>query len=184
MSEWIPIVGRSFTAFDFLMYVDQLSFSAWKPSLVVVHNTASPKFADWHAVDGASRMRGLQKYYQEQGWHAGPHLFVSDDLIWAFTPLTSPGVHSPSWNAISWGVETTGDWDSEIVPTELYENLIAVLAAIHRAAGLDPETALKFHHEDPLTTHKSCPGANLRKDDLVTRVKAMMGPIDFDKTPT
>ena len=24
----------------------------------------------------------------------GPHLFVADDLIWVFTPLPTPGIHS------------------------------------------------------------------------------------------
>src|SRR5712692_11270909 len=42
-----------------------------------------------------------------------PHLFVADDLIWVFTPLTVSGVHSPSWNSITWGVEMVGNFDTE-----------------------------------------------------------------------
>jgi hypothetical protein len=183
--NWTPIVGRGFTAADFDAYVKALSFAAWCPSLLVVHNTASPTFAQWHQVAGASRMRGFQDYYSspppngpaDGPWSAGPHLFVADDLIWAFTPLTSPGVHSPSWNAISWGVETTGDWSKEPVPAALMENLVSALTTLCQAANLDPAIALRWHLDDPLTTHKGCPGQNLQKPDLIQRVQTRLSPL-------
>lgn len=180
-TSWTPIVGKAFSTFDFDDYVKSLSFEAWKPEFVVVHNTWDPTFKMWHAVPGASRMRGLEKYYSSpppegMGWSAGPHLFVSDDVVWAFTPLTVPGVHSPSWNRISWGVETTGDWTTEVVPEALMNNLVDVLATLHNVAGIDPGT-LKFHHEDPATTHHDCPGVNLIKSDLIARVVTKLGGI-------
>lgn len=59
-------------------------------------------------------MQNLQSYYRDtMKWSGGPHLFVADDLVWAFTPLTVPGVHSPSWNNVSWGVELVGDYSTE-----------------------------------------------------------------------
>jgi len=177
MSAWKGIVGRSFTAAAFAEYVGELSFPDWAPSFVVVHNTYSPTLANWHDVPGASRMRGLENYYRDiQKWSAGPHLFVAADFIWAFTPLITPGVHSPSWNANSWGVETTGDWDTETPPPALMENLVSALAALHEAAGIDPAT-LRFHREDPLTTHKHCPGANLDKADLIGRIQTRLSPL-------
>lgn len=167
MSVWTPIVGRGFSAYDFDGYVKSLSLEVWKPAFVVVHNTFSPNASNWHDKSGGEQIREFQHDYRDlKGWHAGPHIFIADDLIWAFTPLTVPGVHSPSWNQVAWGVETVGDWDVEQLSPGTQENLIAALATLHQAAGLDP-AGMRFHHEDPLTTHKNCPGANLVKEQLV-----------------
>ncbi|HXB19876.1 MAG TPA: N-acetylmuramoyl-L-alanine amidase, partial [Candidatus Solibacter sp.] len=95
----------------------------------------------------------------------GPHLFVADDLIWAFTPLNMTGVHSPSWNAISWGVELVGDYSKEQLGASLKENAIAALSGLHRLVGLDPNS-LRLHKEDPKTTH-NCPGQNIVKADVI-----------------
>ncbi|HEV2715317.1 MAG TPA: hypothetical protein VGU64_08645, partial [Terriglobales bacterium] len=71
-------------------------------------------FADWHKHSGEERMRALERYYRDENhWSGGPHLFVADDLMWVFTPLNVPGVHSPSWNRVAWGVELVGDYDKE-----------------------------------------------------------------------
>src|SRR6266851_1193049 len=110
MAQWKGIVGHGFTPEEFDHYVASLIFGAWRPQFVVLHNTASPRLSQWHSVPGVQRMRGLETYYRDtQGWSAGPHLFVADDLIWVFTPLTTSGVHAPSWNHVSWGVEMVGD---------------------------------------------------------------------------
>lgn len=174
MANWKGIVGQGFQPDDFAAYVGGLTFTAWRPSFVVLHNTGVPTFAQWHNVPGAARMQNLQTYYRDQqGWSGGPHLFIADDLIWAFTPLTVPGVHSPSWNSISWGVELVGDYSTEVIQPALKANAIAALATLHGAIGLDPNT-LKLHHEDPLTTHRDCPGTSILKDDFITQVTAAL----------
>lgn len=171
MSDWKGIIAGKFTATEFTAYLKTLVFADRKPSLVVLHNTASPKLSEWHDYPGLTRMHGLESYYRDtQKWSAGPHLFVADDAVWAFTPLTTTGVHSPSWNPISWGVEVVGDYDTETLPADVKENVLSVLTDLHRLAGLDPTEALKFHHEDPLTTHRGCPGANLVKSEIVSLV--------------
>jgi hypothetical protein len=178
MPAWKGIVGRSFTAADFSTYLATVIFSSWRPQFVVVHNTFIPKLADWHSVPGATRMIGLQAFYRDQQkWSAGPHLFVADDLIWAFTPLNTPGVHSPSWNAISWGVEMVGDYSTEPFGPAVRDNAVAALAGLHKLVGLDPRT-LHLHKEDPLTTHKQCPGNNVVKADLIQRVVDCMAADD------
>jgi hypothetical protein len=169
MPVWKGIVGKGFNADDFATYVAGLSFDAWRPSFVVLHNTAVPTFAQWHSVSGDTRMQGLQGYYRDtQKWSGGPHLFVADDLIWVFTPLTVPGVHSPSWNAISWGVELVGDYATEQICAPLKANAISALATLHGALGIDPST-LRLHREDPLTTH-ICPGSSISKADFISNV--------------
>ena len=167
MPPWKGIVGQGFTAPDFKDYVTTVEFDAWQPQFVVLHNTQVPKLADWHKVPGEQQMEALQSYYRDtQHWSAGPHLFVADDLIWVFTPLNTPGVHSPSWNAISWGVELIGDYDIEPLSDGTRDNAVTALAALHQLAGLDPQ-GLHIHKEDPKTTHTFCPGKNIVKADFI-----------------
>jgi hypothetical protein len=167
MSEWRGWDGRGMTPATFMNYVKTLHFSQWRPRVCVVHNTGIPTFAEWHKVPGDRRLRALAGYYRDdQGWSGGPHLFVADDVIWLGTPLTQPGVHSPSWNGISWGVECVGDYDREEMHPAVFQNLASALATLHDALGLLPES-LRFHKEDPRTTHTSCPGRHLVKADLI-----------------
>jgi hypothetical protein len=174
MPVWKGIVGQGFTAGDFEAYVAGLVFTGWRPSFVVLHNTGIPTFADWHKVSGNLRMQNLQSYYRDtQHWSAGPHLFVADDLIWVFTPLTVPGVHSPSWNSVSFGVELVGDYSIESMDPSLQANAISAIATLHGALGLDPST-LKLHREDPLTTHL-CPGSRVSKADFIAQIVAKLG---------
>jgi len=170
MPPWKGIVGEGFKPKEFDNYVRTLNFAAWRPQFVVLHNTSAPKLSQWHSTPGAQRMQNLVHYYHdEQKWSAGPHLFVADDLIWAFTPLTTSGRHSPSWNMTSWGVEMVGEYESEVFADAVRDNAVAALATLHAVLGRDPQT-LRFHKEDPLTTHKTCPGHNVNKADIIKRV--------------
>jgi hypothetical protein len=182
MGSWKGIVGKGFYPEDFKEYVAGLSFANWRPSFVVLHNTGVPTFAQWHNVPGETRMQNLQTYYRDQqGWSGGPHLFVADDLIWVFTPLTVPGVHSPSWNSVSWGVELVGDYSKEQLSPEVRSNAIAALATLHGVLGLIPAT-LRLHREDPLTTHL-CPGSYIAKADVISLVTAELNTIFAGEHP-
>jgi len=179
MPAWKGIVGKGFTAPDFEQYVQTIQLSAWRPQFIVLHNTFIPRLADWDQVPGEQRMQNLQHYYRDtQHWSAGPHLFIADDLIWVFTPLDTPGVHSPSWNAISWGVELVGDYSTEDLSAGVQGNAIQALAALYGLAGLTPDN-LRLHKEDPSTTHKDCPGTNIVKNDVIALVTACLS----DKFP-
>jgi hypothetical protein len=163
---WKGIVGARFSPDDFSGYVGHLTFSAWRPQFVVVHNTGSPTLAQRPNGFTNQHIQNLVSFYRDtQKWSAGPHCFVDQNGIWVFTPLTTPGVHSPSWNSISWGVETLGDYMKEDFADPVCSNLIACLATLHMAVGLDIQT-LHFHKEDPRTTHRDCPGVNIDKEKL------------------
>lgn len=165
MSAWKSIVGKGFTASQFDDYVGGVQLTVWRPQFVVLHNTYIPKLGDWHKVPGEKRMLNLQAYYRDtQHWSAGPHLSVADDLIWVFTPINTPGVHTPSWNAISWGVELVGDYSTEEFMPTVQTNTASALASLHALAGINPDT-LKLHKEDPRTTHKNCPGLKIIKEN-------------------
>jgi len=167
---WKGIVAKGFRTDEFRRYVASLAFQSWRPTFIVVHNTSAPRLSQWHTVPGEQRMRNLESFYRdEKGWSAGPHLFVADDLIWVFTPLIVPGVHSPSWNGVSWGVEMVGEYEEEPFNPAVEQNTIDALAVLHASRGISPDT-IKFHKEDPRTTHKTCPGKHVDKAELIARV--------------
>lgn len=173
MTAWKPIVGKHFSPADFATYVDGLQFTDWRPSFCVLHNTAVPNLAQRPHGLTHDHILGLQAYYRDdQHWSAGPHLFVDQNGIWVFTPLTETGVHSPSWNHVAWGVEMLGDYETEAfdAPPGLLvrDNAVAALAILHMKAKLDSST-LRLHKEDPATTHV-CPGKHVVKADVIKRV--------------
>lgn len=185
---WRGIVGKSFTTIEaFAAYVDTVPFGIWRPKFIVAHNTSAPDlalYAKWQARGTTDEqwMQNLVGYYRDQQhWSGGPHLFVTPRSICAFTPLNGPGTHSPAWNSISWGVETVGEFEREPFSGSPSEHmLVGALGTLHLKAGLHPlpyqrgVSGLHFHKEDPVTTHKSCPGKNMVKGDLVTAVEAYM----------
>ena len=183
---WSGIIGKSFAGDAFAKYVSGLKFGAWRPRFVVVHNTSAPDLKTWKGwqtrkppVTDEKWAQNLVGYYRDQQkWSAGPHLFVTPGGILAFSPLTGPGTHSPAWNSITWGVETVGEFENEPFAGPVRDNLISALATLHIAAGLQlmpyerGVRGLHFHKEDPKTTHKSCPGKNMVKSDLIKAVQA------------
>jgi hypothetical protein len=108
--SWKGIVGARFSPNEFTDYVGHLTFSAWRPQFVVVHNTSSPTLAQRPNGFTDAHIQNLVAFYRDQQhWSAGPHCFIDQNGISVFTPLTVPGVHSPSWNSISW---VSKPWES------------------------------------------------------------------------
>lgn len=172
------IVKKSFDPDGFRAYVAGLNFSAWTPEFIVLHNTQIPSLAQ--RPDGLTRKHidGLLEYYWgEKHWSAGPHLFVDDRQIWVFTALTTPGVHSPSWNEIALGVEMLGDFDREEFDSgrglQVQELAVQAIAILSEALDLDPGS-MRLHREDPETDHH-CPGDKVDKAEFIDKVRAAMG---------
>jgi hypothetical protein len=174
---WKGIVGLSFNADDFDTYCHDLKWNAWRPSFVVLHNTASPSLAQRPNGLTKKNIDGLEAYYRdEKQWSAGPHLFVDDRQIWVFTPLTMSGVHSPSWNKLALGVEMLGDYATEEFDSgrglDVQQNAVAAIATLSAVLGIDPAT-MRLHKEDPKTDH-DCPGKKVNKARFITAVKDLM----------
>jgi len=177
MPNWKPIVGLSFNADQFDSYCHSLQWTAWRPLFIVLHNTATPSLEQRPNGFNQQHMLNLVKFYRdEQGWSAGPHLFIDDKKIWVFTPLTMSGVHSPSWNKIALGIEMLGNYASESFSTgrglAVRNNAVAAIATLSAILGLDPAT-MKLHKEDPATTH-ACPGKNVKKAEVIAEVQALI----------
>jgi len=166
----------------FADYVNTLTLPqtpTFHPQFVVVHNTSSPSLAQRPAGLTDRHIANLKSYYEGLGWHAGPHLFVTDRDIIVFTSLTKDGVHSPSWNHMSFGVELLGEYETESFTTgrgqavaELAAYAVSVLC---KKMGVAAST-IRFHKEDTQTTHRTCPGENVRKPAFVARVAALLLP--------
>jgi hypothetical protein len=168
----IEIVGRAFTPAEFQAYVSTLDFSSWKPQFIVLHSLTL-SLASWRKLPGDARLKGLATFYGQQGWSAGPHLFIDDKAIWVFSPLTKPGVGSPSWNAVSIGVMMVGDYNSEPLDEKVRENTVNAIAILDAALNIKADT-LHLSRDDPRTTHKDSPGKNVSKEDFVARIDAIL----------
>ena len=62
MATWKGIIGKGLSPEDFNDYVASITFPAWRPQFVVLHNTALPKLADWHSSPGNVRMKNLENF--------------------------------------------------------------------------------------------------------------------------
>lgn len=192
----MQIVGRKFTHVEFRNYVAGLVIEWPKtaqpsepPKFVVVHNTSAPDIAlynKWIQRPGWTPeqwLKNLTSYYAGMGWKGTPHLFIPPvpDQILVLNDLRQPGTHTPSWNKVAIGVETVGEFEREPFVGATKDNLVFALATLHSKLGLDPADyqigvkGLHFHKEDRNTTHKTCPGRNMVKSDLVRDVMAAMG---------
>jgi hypothetical protein len=177
MPAWKGIIGQSFNQKQFQDYCHTLSWTTWRPSFIVLHNTAIPSLAQRPAGFTIQHIRNLEKFYRDtQKWAAGPHLFIDDKQIWVFTPLTESGTHSPSWNRVSMGIEMLGDYEKEPFTTgrglKVQNNAISAIATLYGILGIDPQT-LRLHREDPNTTH-ACPGKNVKKLDVIQKIQEAM----------
>jgi hypothetical protein len=174
---WKGIIGKNFSQQDFDSYCHSIQWTAWRPSFIVLHNTASPSLTD--RPNGLTRehIENLEAFFRDkQKWSAGPHLFIDDKQIWVFTPLNVSGTHSPSWNKVALGIEMLGDYEKEAFDSGrgllVRENTIAAMATLSAILGLDPAT-MKLHKEDPATTH-ACPGKNVRKLEMIQAVQDLI----------
>lgn len=170
---WKGIVKESFSADSFDAYVRGLKWDSWKPEFIVLHNTAAPSLRQRPNGLLRAHIESLESYYRDtQKWSSGPHLFVDDRQIWVFTPLTTPGTHSPSWNRIALGVEMLGDYETEAFVTgrgaRVRHNAVCAVASLSEVLALDSST-LRLHREDAKTTH-ACPGKYVVKKDFIQSV--------------
>jgi hypothetical protein len=177
MANWKPIVGLSFNAAQFDSYCHSLQWTAWRPSFIVLHNTATPSLAQRPQGFTKQHIQNLVGFYRDtQGWSAGPHLFIDDLQIWVFTPLTMSGVHSPSWNKLAIGIEMLGNYETDVFKSgrglAVRKNAVAAMATMCAVLGIDPVT-MRLHKEDALTTH-ACPGKNVSKSEIIREVQNLI----------
>jgi N-acetylmuramoyl-L-alanine amidase len=176
----------------FKSYVAACRWPVWKPKFIVLHNTAEPNLKQWaHGNDGKDheyhRILNLNLYYKGLGWHSGPHLFISPNLIWVACDLAADGVHASCYNSESLGVEMVGDYSDEAFDrgdgAKVRDLTVQALAILHHALKIDPDS-LRFHKEC-LHDHHDCPGKHVDKADMIARIRAAMAaaPVAAPKPP-
>lgn len=173
------IVGKRFTDAEFADYVEGLDINGgWttNPRFITLHNTATPSLAQRPKGFTETHIKNLHNYYVGKGWNGGPHLFIDQNGIWVFNPLTRKGTHSPSYNNYSIGVEMLGDYAKESFasgPGALVRgHSVFAVAVLSKKLDFDPST-MKLHKEDPRTDH-DCPGKNVGKQWFVGAVAALL----------
>lgn len=177
MAGWKGIIASNYAIDHFDNYCHSLIWNAWRPSFIVLHNTAIPSLAQRPNGFNLQHIQALESFYRDkQQWKGGPHLFIDDKQIWIFTPLTVSGTHSPSWNKLALGIEMLGDYEHEDFNSGrgllVRKHTVCAIATLCAILGLDPGT-LRLHREDPLTTH-ACPGKNVRKLEIIQEVQDIM----------
>lgn len=166
------ILGKAYRPDEFAAYLQTLKWSAWKPSLVVIHHCAAPSLAQRPHGFLDQHMRNLQDFYESKGWSAGPHLFTDDDQVWTFSPMTARGVHAVSFNSTGIGIEMLGDFDTEEPWSgrglQVLTTTCLATKAILARLNLTP-AAIRFHRDDPRTT-KTCPGKRITKEAFLSHL--------------
>ncbi|MEP6756519.1 MAG: peptidoglycan recognition family protein [Chthonomonadales bacterium] len=177
MGNWKGVIKKIWTPAEFVLYCKGMTLG-FHPQFVVLHNTSEPSLAQWPSTPWDKRVDNLVDYYKGQGWSAGPHLFIAPEGIIGFTPLTVTGVHSPSWNGISWGVEMVGEYMTESCADgpglKVYQNAVSAVASLCILGNLD-SSSIRFHREDPKTSHRECPGDHIVKTRFISDVHVEIG---------
>ena len=165
-TQWaFPSGNKSFLPAGFAVYVAALSLpdTARWAQFITLHNTAPPTLRERPNGFSPQNMADMADFYAGKGWHAGPHLFIDDTYIHVFSDLRHTGVHTPSWNHCSWGIEQLGDYDTDDYNAGrgalVKNNAVAAIAILSHFRGLDTHS-LRLHKEDPATTHRDCPGSS------------------------
>jgi len=153
----IPVGAVFGTEKDFLNYVKSIKFDAFKPRFCVLHATGID-LKSWRTHTMGERIPNIFAGYKKMGWHSGPHIFIDEISFGIGCPLNVSGVHSPSWNDISFGIEQAGwYWPGrDVYPESIQNRAVTAIAALNKLMGVAADT-LKFHYEDSATTHRGCP---------------------------
>jgi peptidoglycan hydrolase-like protein with peptidoglycan-binding domain len=182
--------GRVLTVQQLHDHIGEMQFSgSFQPKFPVLHNTSVPDLKTYQGWIAAGKptmeqwLRNLASYYAGLGWSSMPHAFVlPDGRVGLGAPFNVRGTHTPSWNSISIGVETLGEFERDIwagTPTEMAAT--ALFGELCNKLNWQPDIyargvrGIHFHKEDPNTTHRTCPGKNVDKPRFVAGVLKYMG---------
>lgn len=168
--------GRVWTVESLREYLGEISKPSWCDS-VTLHHTAAPSLAQRPNGFTAQHIKNIEHFYRvTKGWSSGPHLFVDEDQLWGMCDFRRKGVHAESFNGRSIGIEVLGDYDVEAPGSgrglACWRMAAAATQVILAWLGKKPgDKTVFFHRDDPLTS-KSCPGTKVKKDWVMSLLKA------------
>lgn len=142
----------------------------------VIHHTYKPVPSQWR---GMVTMNALQRYYQQLGWSAGPHLFIcagapnpADDGIWQLTPLNLRGIHAGVCNSTKWGIEVVGNYDQTPWSPATNALVTHAIRALFDWRELDTTPKTVKGHRD-CNSPKSCPGTAINLNFVRREILAL-----------
>lgn len=159
------IINKKLSLEDFKAYISSFNFSPLNPTKIVLHHTWRPTVEEWQ---GQKSINSLKTFYEAKGWSAGPHLFISEDGIWLFSPMNIVGVHAAAGNTKSIGIEIVGDYDNQVWTGKTKENVLGALKALMQKLNIK-EGAIHFHRE---YSPKSCPGNAITRELIIEQLKS------------
>jgi hypothetical protein len=166
-------IGKVWTPASLAEYLEGRAVPSWIDS-ITIHHTAAPSLAERRRGFTIQHIRNIQDFYMRPkskggagGWSSGPHLFIDDDEIFGMCDFRSKGIHAPSFNGRSLGVEVLGDYDIEDPHSgrgkACWKNTAETVRVLLKWLGLKKNAStILFHRDDP-TTKKSCPGKLIDK---------------------
>lgn len=158
------IINQRLTLPQFRQYIKGFDFGNNNPNKLVIHHTWKPTVDTWQ---GERSILGLKNYYENKGWNAGPHLFIAEDGIWLFTPMSQTGIHAGTLNLNSIGIEVVGNYDQKVWSGNTKNNTLGVIKSLLNRLELT-EANIFFHRD---VSGKSCPGHAITKEWLFTELK-------------
>lgn len=165
----MKILGKPYRVDEFEAYLEIFQIGKWKPKHIVIHHCSAPSLKQRPLGFQPQHMLNLKEYYEGKGWSSGPHLFIDDDQVWTFSPMTAKGTHAVSFNSTGIGIEMLGDYDYEDPWSGRGKAVLTTTAKAVKLLmwkfGLDA-TSIKFHRDDP-KTDKSCPGKKITKESFL-----------------
>jgi N-acetylmuramoyl-L-alanine amidase CwlA len=153
------IINKNLSLEEFTKYIGNYNFGETIPKKIVIHHTWKPTKKDWN---GVKTIEGLKKFYTSKGWSKGPHLFIAEDGIWLFSPMSLDGIHAGEGNTNSIGIEVVGDYDVEKWSGKTKDNAIGAIRSLMAKLNINTEN-VKFHND---YSTKSCPGHAITKEWL------------------
>ena len=113
----------------FYKYVWGIKRYPWsrKINRIILHHTSS-SLKSWQ---NSGSMLHYWRLYESRGWKAGPHLFITEDSVWLFTPIRKQGKASTKGiNRGSIHIEIVGRYFKDYPSaktSELVANVLSVL---------------------------------------------------------
>lgn len=152
----MEIINKCLNKKEFESYIEKKEVRR-KIDKIILHHT-------WDTVEqwekGEVSISYYKEMYEEKGWQAGPHLFVSPEGIWLFTDIAHKGRHANQGNIGSIGIEIVGRYDKKLPSGKVWRNAKAVLKILLERFNLKFKD-IHFHRE--YNPQKSCPGRAITK---------------------
>lgn len=167
-------VGKVWTPETFEKYLETIKAPVWA-SKICLHHTAAPSLAQRPKGFTIQHIVNIKDFYQNTlGWKRGPHFFVDEDQIFGMTPPQIQGTHAVSFNSSAIGIEVLGDYDTENPLAgrglECWQTTAKMVKILAKWLNIPiNEKTILFHRDDPKTT-KTCPGAKIKKDWILSLI--------------